>query len=92
MFPPELTSKPVWNFFRDLCAIPHTSGNEAAVSSYLTGFARDRELEVLTDSQMNVLIRKPGRGETVALQAHMDMVGEKIFRKPPRFHERSDLI
>ncbi len=78
MFPPELTSKPVWKFFKDLCAIPHTSGNEAAVSSYLTGFARERNLEVLTDSQMNVLIRKPGKGETVALQAHMDMVGEKI--------------
>lgn len=78
MFPSELSEKPVWRFFKDLCAIPRTSGNEEAVSRYLADFARERKLEVLTDEQMNVLIRKPGQGEAVALQAHMDMVGEKV--------------
>ncbi|PIE52452.1 cytosol nonspecific dipeptidase [Candidatus Fermentibacteria bacterium] len=78
MFPSELSEKPVWKFFKELCRIPRTSGDEGAVSRYLIDFAASRGLEYLSDDQMNVLIRKPGRGEAVALQAHMDMVGEKV--------------
>ena len=78
MFPEELVGEPAWRFFRDICGIPHTSGNEAGISKYLVDFARERGLEVLSDPQGNVLIRKDGPGQPVALQAHMDMVGEKI--------------
>lgn len=78
MFPEELVEKPVWRYFSQLCRIPHTSGNEAAVSAYIVKFAESRDLEVHSDPRGNVLIRKPGRGKTVILQAHMDMVGEKL--------------
>ena len=78
MFPGELSEKPVWRFFRDVCAIPHTSGNEAAISSYLVNFARERRLECFSDRQGNVMIKKQGPGKPVVLQAHMDMVGDKI--------------
>ena len=78
MFPEELAEEPVWRFFKDICEIPHTSGNETVISKYLVEFARERDLEVLSDSLGNVLIKKSGSGEPVALQAHMDMVGEKI--------------
>lgn len=78
MFPEELNGKPVWKFFSELCSIPRTSGDEARVSSYLTSFASDRELSYDNDCAGNVIIRKPGIGEPVALQAHMDMVGEKV--------------
>jgi dipeptidase D len=77
MFPLELKKEPVWRFFSDLCSIPRTSGNEALISDYLRSFARSRALSYDYDSPGNVIIRKPGAGETVALQAHMDMVGEK---------------
>ncbi len=77
MFPGELKDKPVWRFFRDICGIPHTSGNESALSRYIINFAGERELECSSDSLGNVLVRKPGRGEPVAIQAHIDMVGEK---------------
>ncbi len=78
MFPAELKDKQVWRFFGDICGIPHTSGNEAALSRYLIAFAEDRGLKSDTDRLGNVVIRKPGRGEPVALQAHIDMVGEKV--------------
>ena len=78
MFPEELAGKPVWKFFKKLCSIPHTSGNEAEISKYLRAFADVRGLQFFSDDLGNVLIRKPGKGNTVALQAHMDMVGEKI--------------
>jgi dipeptidase D len=78
MFPEELARKPVWKFFKKLCSIPHTSGDEAEISKYLRAFADVRGLQFFSDKPGNVLIRKPGKGSTVALQAHMDMVGEKI--------------
>jgi len=96
MFPEELSGKPVWRFFKDICSIPHTSGNEAGISRYLVDFARARNLNFSSDQQGNVLIRKDGPGESVALQAHVDMVGEKIsgsshdFAKDPIIAEIED--
>ena len=78
MFPETLKDKPVWKFFGDMCAIPHTSGDEAAISDYLKVFAEERELQFEYDPSGNVFIRKPGVGDPVMLQAHVDMVGEKI--------------
>lgn len=78
MFPEELSGKPVWRFFKDICEIPHTSGNEAELSRYLVDFAGTRNLECLSDSLGNVMIKKQGRGEPVVIQAHIDMVGEKV--------------
>lgn len=78
MFPEELNGKPVWRFFEAICAIPRCSGNEAEMSRYLVEFARERDLECYSDPQGNVMIKKPGTGETVALQSHMDMVCEKV--------------
>ena len=77
MFPEELNRKPVWRFFREICSIPHTSGDEVRISLYLRSFAEERGLQCDHDSLGNVMIRKPGAGYPVMLQAHMDMVGEK---------------
>ncbi len=78
MFPEELCRKPVWRFFKELCVIPHTSGDEERISGYLKSFAEARGLQFDSDDPGNVLIRKPGAGNPVMLQAHMDMVGEKV--------------
>ncbi len=78
MFPEELREKPVWRFFADLCAIPRTSGNEAAVSRYVADFAGERGLEHYSDPLGNVMVKKPGKGEPVVIQAHLDIVGEKV--------------
>lgn len=71
-----------FHYFEDLAAIPHGSGNEAAVSDWLVSFAQARGLEYVRDEWNNVLIRMPataGReGEpALLLQGHTDMVCEK---------------
>lgn len=72
----------VWQFFAEICTIPHPSKKEALMAEYLFNFGQSRNLETLKDAAGNVLIRKaatPGmEGKPwVCLQSHMDMVCEK---------------
>lgn len=69
-------------FFKEMNEIPRGSGNEKAVSDWLVNFAKDRNLEVIQDEALNVIIKKPAtsgyeNAPTVILQGHMDMVCEK---------------
>lgn len=64
-------------FFKEISMIPRGSGNETAISEYLSGFAKDRGFFCHIDELKNVLIRKPGTGTPVILQGHTDMVCEK---------------
>lgn len=78
----NLEPKAVFSFFEDMCQIPRCSGNEKAISDYLVDFAKQRNLEVIQDKALNVIIKKPGtkgfeNSPTVILQGHMDMVCEK---------------
>ncbi len=73
----------LFNFFEDICAIPHGSGNEKALSDFLVEFAKKRGLEVYQDNSLNVIIKKPAcvgyeNAPTVMLQGHIDMVCEKL--------------
>ena len=75
----QLEPKEVFRFFEEICQIPHGSGNLQQISDYLVKFAKDRNLEVIQDKELNVIIRKGGsKGyedrEPVILQGHMDMV------------------
>lgn len=74
--------KKVMHYFEELTKIPRGSGNEKAVSDYLKKFAEDRNLFVVQDAVMNILIKKPGapgyeNSIPVIIQGHMDMVDEK---------------
>ncbi len=78
----KLQPKEVFNWFEQICSIPHGSGNLQQISDFLLKFAKDRKLEVRQDSELNVIIKKPGsKGyedhEPVILQGHMDMVAVK---------------
>lgn len=78
----NLEPKAVFSFFEDLTQIPRCSGNEKRISDYLVDFARKRNLEVIQDEALNVIIKKPGtkgyeNAPVVILQGHMDMVCEK---------------
>ena len=71
-----------FEFFEDICEIPHGSGNEKAISDYLVAFAKVRGIECYQDEIYNVLYRIPateGRENepSVLLQGHTDMVCEK---------------
>ncbi|GAA0071629.1 aminoacyl-histidine dipeptidase [Clostridium sardiniense] len=90
----NLEPKKVFEFFEDLTRIPHDSGNEKEISDYLVKFAKERNLEVIQDKALNVIIKKPAtKGYEnipgVIIQGHMDMVCEKLkhsnhdFEKDP---------
>lgn len=78
----ELTKIPVFHFFSEISKIPRCSGKEQEISDYLVRFAKERNLEVVQDDSLNVIIKKsatPGyeHAPTVIIQGHMDMVCEK---------------
>jgi len=78
----DLEPKAVFSIFEDMTQIPRCSGNEKQISDYLVNFAKERNLEVIQDEALNVIIRKPGtngyeNAPIVILQGHMDMVCEK---------------
>ncbi|WIV13839.1 aminoacyl-histidine dipeptidase [Proteiniborus sp. MB09-C3] len=78
----NLEPQAVFSFFEDMTQIPRCSGSEKAISDYLVNFAKKRNLEVIQDKALNVIIKKPGtkgyeNAPVVILQGHMDMVCEK---------------
>ena len=71
------------NFFNEICKIPHGSKNEMQLSHWLVRFAQDRELAYFQDGLFNVIIYKPASPgyedhPALLIQAHMDMVCEKV--------------
>lgn len=78
----ELEPKKVFQFFEEICQIPHGSGDVGRICEYCMEFAKKRNLEVLRDDFDNIIIRKEGTpgyedSEPVILQGHLDMVCEK---------------
>ncbi len=78
----SIEPKEVFGFFEKLCDIPHGSGNLQKISDFLVSFAGERNLEVIQDDELNVIIKAPGsKGyedkAPVILQGHMDMVAVK---------------
>lgn len=72
----------VFRYFEEICAIPHGSGNTAAISDYCIRFAENKGLWCKKDGLNNVIIKKAASAgaEThppVILQGHLDMVCEK---------------
>ncbi len=78
----NLEPKEVFGFFEKICSIPHGSGNLQKISDFLVSFAKERNLEVTQDKELNVIIKAPASvgyedKEPVILQGHMDMVAVK---------------
>lgn len=77
-----LESYKVFQFFKEMNQHPRGSKNEKEISDWLVQFGKDRNLEVIQDEALNVIIRKPGtkgyeNSPIVVIQGHMDMVCEK---------------
>ena len=80
----KLNLKPqlVFDFFMQICEIPHGSKNEAQISEFLQNFGKGLGYETIADAVGNVLIKKPAtpgfeNRKTIILQSHMDMVCDK---------------
>ncbi|MFA6984468.1 MAG: M20/M25/M40 family metallo-hydrolase, partial [Sedimentibacter sp.] len=77
-----LKPEKVFYYFEEISKIPRCSGKEKQISDYLYNFAKSRDLEVIQDEHLNIIIKKPAskgyeNAPTVMLQGHMDMVCEK---------------
>nr|WP_315472544.1 M20/M25/M40 family metallo-hydrolase [uncultured Undibacterium sp.] len=78
----QLYPQPLWQWFAQICAIPHPSKHEAALSAHIQEWAKQRGLTVIVDQVGNLIIRKPATAgmenrKTVVIQAHLDMVPQK---------------
>lgn len=92
----------VLKFFNEISKIPRESGNEKQISDYLVDFAKKRNLEYYKDKYYNVIIKKEAtckNKETLAFQAHTDMICEKAesvkhdFSKDPiNLYKENDFI
>ena len=72
----------LFEYFEEICAIPHGSGNEAGIADYLVAFAASHGLAYHRDAVNNVFIKAPAtKGledrPAILLQGHTDMVCEK---------------
>lgn len=75
----NLEPKKVFQYFEEVCSIPHGSGNVEQISNYLVAFAKERNLFYIQDEYKNVIIIKEASEgyetePTIILQGHMDMV------------------
>lgn len=78
----NLASQKVFDYFEEICAIPHGSTNTKQISDYLVQFAKAHGLEFYQDEANNVvMIQEASAGyesaAPVIIQGHMDMVCEK---------------
>ena len=79
----ELEPKLMWKNFYMLTQTPRPSGHTEKVAQMLVDFAKQHGAEAFIDDAGNVVMRKgatPGyeNRETAVLQAHMDMVPQKL--------------
>lgn len=72
----------IWSHFTDLNAVPRPSKKEEKIIQFMLDFGEKLNLETITDTIGNVIIKKPAsRGmeskKTIVLQGHLDMVHQK---------------
>jgi dipeptidase D len=87
-----LDPKELWGYFDDILKIPRISKNEERILEYLVAFAKNKGLEYDTDMVGNLLMKKAAskgfeNRETIILQSHMDMVGEKLSEVDHDFYK-----
>jgi len=80
----DLVPAEVWAYFEEILLIPRLSKHEEKIINYLESFAKKFNLEFNKDKTGNLIIRKPAtpgfeNRQTIVLQSHMDMVGEKLL-------------
>lgn len=78
----DLQPKKVFQYFEEICNIPHGSANLDGISSYLEQFAKERGLFHIRDHANNIImVKEATQGyedvEPIILQGHMDMVAVK---------------
>lgn len=78
----HLYPQALWQWFEQICAIPHPSKHEQQLSTHIQTWSRNKGLELIEDKVGNLIIRKPATSgmenrTPVVIQAHIDMVPQK---------------
>ena len=78
----NLEPKKVFEYFEEICSIPHGSRDTKRISDYLVQFAVDHGFTYYQDEMNNVIIIAEAtegyeNAEPIIMQGHMDMVCEK---------------
>ncbi|MCR4658624.1 MAG: beta-Ala-His dipeptidase [Lachnospiraceae bacterium] len=76
---PELKPERVFHHFREICNIPHGTGNSEQISNYILNIVDGLELSYRRDPYGNIIVNKKGAlgGEDkppVVLQEHLDII------------------
>lgn len=79
----ELDPQIIWNNFYLLTQVPRPSGHLQKVQQFLLSWAKEHGIEAFKDDAENIVMRKPAtpgmeNRQTAVLQAHMDMVPQKL--------------
>ena len=87
-----INSKKIFEFFNEICNIPHGSGNMEKISEFCVEFAKNNNLKYVRDDANNVIIFKDGTSgfedsEPIILQGHIDMVCQKTEEKQIDFEK-----
>ena len=80
----------VWKNFHALTQVPRPSGHLAKVQQFLLDWAAEKGIEAFKDNGENIVMRKPATSgmenrKTVVMQAHMDMVPQKLAESNHNF-------
>jgi len=72
----------VWSIFEGICGVPRPSKHEERIRAWILNFAKENNIEAVTDRTGNIILRKPATASMenrkgVVLQSHMDMVPQK---------------
>ena len=72
----------VWRHVEQICAVPHGSGNTAALADRIAAFAAEKGIACRRDDYGNLVLKKPAspgyeEHPGVILQGHVDMVAVK---------------
>lgn len=78
----DLSPKPVWSIFKQICDIPHPSLHEIKLRDFIQAQCQAKGLETFTDETGNLFVKKPAtpgmeNRVTVVMQGHIDMVPQK---------------
>ena len=86
----DLNPKAVWENFYLLTQVPRPSGHLEKVQEFLLQWAKERGIEAFKDDAENIVMRKPATPgmedrKMAVLQAHMDMVPQKVDESTHNF-------
>jgi len=79
----ELAPEAIWKNFYLLTQVPRPSGHLDKIQQFLLEWAKEHGIEAFKDNAENIVMRKPATPgmenlKTAVLQAHMDMVPQKV--------------